>query len=228
MKITKRSVALLVAIALLIGCAAGGTMAWLMDKTTAVTNTFTVGNIDITLTESDADVDIDGDGDIDADDKKDDTNNNSYKMVPGTVLPKDPTVTVAANSEDCWLFVKVEKNFETIATYNFIDFLSYSVDTNWTQGNGGTGDIPKNVYYRQVSASASAQSYGILAENKVTVPSNVTKAMMDAFDTNGDGTLQNTEKAGFPQLIFTAYAHQVQNGDSTFDAKTAWNQVKDL
>ena len=47
MKNMKRSVALLVAIALLIGCAAGGTMAWLMDKTTAVTNTFVAGNINI-------------------------------------------------------------------------------------------------------------------------------------------------------------------------------------
>ena len=43
MKNMKRSVALLVAIALLIGCAAGGTMAWLTMKTQDVVNTFTVG-----------------------------------------------------------------------------------------------------------------------------------------------------------------------------------------
>ena len=52
MKNMKRSVALLVAIALLIGCVAGGTIAWLVDTTGNVTNTFVAGNIDITLDES--------------------------------------------------------------------------------------------------------------------------------------------------------------------------------
>ena len=52
MKNMKRSVALLVAIALLIGCAAGGTMAWLTMQTGTITNTFTVGDINITLDET--------------------------------------------------------------------------------------------------------------------------------------------------------------------------------
>lgn len=48
----KKMVAVLLAVALLIGCGIGGTLAWLMDTTPAVTNTFTVGNVDITLVES--------------------------------------------------------------------------------------------------------------------------------------------------------------------------------
>ena len=64
MKNMKRSVALLVAIALLIGCAAGGTMAWLMMKTDSVVNTFTAGDINITLTESKYDVEKNGNYDI--------------------------------------------------------------------------------------------------------------------------------------------------------------------
>ena len=71
MKNMKRSVALVVAIALLIGCAAGGTMAWLTMKTPDVVNTFTTSDVSITLTETDA--------------IKDRSGNwvNEYKMVPG-------------------------------------------------------------------------------------------------------------------------------------------------
>ena len=42
-----------VALVLVLCCAVGGTLAWLTDTTDPVTNTFTVGDIDIDLTESD-------------------------------------------------------------------------------------------------------------------------------------------------------------------------------
>lgn len=41
-KCTRAHIAVL-ALTLLIGCSLGGTIAWLMDKTETVTNTFTVG-----------------------------------------------------------------------------------------------------------------------------------------------------------------------------------------
>ena len=53
-----------VAAALALCCAIGGTLAWLTDKTDPVVNTFTVGNVDITLAE---------------------TTGQEYKMVPGCV-----------------------------------------------------------------------------------------------------------------------------------------------
>ena len=90
----KRKVLLpVIAVALLLCCAVSGTLAWLMDKTDAITNTFTVGNVGITLEES----------------------TTNYKMVPGCEIAKDPTVTVAANSEKCYVFVKVNRsdNFDS-------------------------------------------------------------------------------------------------------------------
>lgn len=93
------------AIALVLCCAIGGTLAWLSAKTNSVKNTFTVGDINIDLTE---------------------TTGENYKMVPGNMLAKDPKVTVKAGSEACWLFVKVEKS------ENFDVFMTYAIADGWT------------------------------------------------------------------------------------------------
>ena len=50
-ELSGKLVVAMLAVTLLIGCAIGGTVAWLTDKTTAVTNTFTYGDINIELTE---------------------------------------------------------------------------------------------------------------------------------------------------------------------------------
>ena len=98
----KKSLALVLALAMIVVCVVGGTLAWLTDKTAPVTNTFTYGDIDITLAESE-DLDL--------------------KMIPGYTITKDPTVTVVKDSEKCYLFVKVDKstNFDTFMTYNMAD-----------------------------------------------------------------------------------------------------------
>ena len=159
--------------------AVGGTIAWLTDSTDAVTNTFTVGNINIDLTE---------------------TKNLDLKMVPGNTITKDPKVTVKANSEACWLFVKVEKSD------NLDSFISYTVDSSWTALDGVTG-----VYYREVAATTTDTDFPVLTSNQVTVKDTVTKTMMDGLTTE---TL--------PKLTFTAYACQK---DNVADAATAWAKL---
>ncbi len=109
----KRTVALLCAVMMVVGIAAGGTLAWLADKTTPVTNTFTVGSIDIDLTESE-DLDL--------------------KMVPGKTITKDPKVTVEDGSEDSYVFVKIEKS------ENYVEFLeNYTVADGWSAVPGADG-----------------------------------------------------------------------------------------
>lgn len=99
------------AVMLVVGCAVGGTLAWLTDTTGPVVNTFTVGNIDIDLAETTTD----------------------YKMVPGATISKDPKVTVKSGSEACWLFVQVTESD------NLGSFISYTVDSNWTALSGVSG-----------------------------------------------------------------------------------------
>ena len=109
----KRSVALLCAVMMIVGIAAGGTIAWLTDHTAEVKNTFTVGTIDIDLTESE-DLDL--------------------KMTPGKTITKDPKVTVEDGSEDSYVFVKIEDS------ENYKDYLEpYQVAEGWTAVPGADG-----------------------------------------------------------------------------------------
>lgn len=82
----------------------GGTIAWLTDKTDAVTNTFTTSDISIELAET----------------------KSNFKMVPGNTIDKDPKVTVKDGSEACWLFVKIEKSD------NLDNYITYTVADGWT------------------------------------------------------------------------------------------------
>lgn len=82
------------------------TMAFLTSKD-QVTNTFTIGNVKITLDE--AKVDLYGESE---DESR--VQANTYKLIPGHSYTKDPTVHVASGSEDCWLFVKLENGLKDI------------------------------------------------------------------------------------------------------------------
>lgn len=139
----------LLALVLVVGCAVGGTIAWLTAKTDPVVNTFTYGKINIALTETMP-------------------KNKQATIIPGVNISKDPKVTVNGGSEDCWLFVKVAEEGTFVANK-----VTYSIADGWTQGDGT--DIPANVYYRSVSASDKNQDFYVLKDNMVTVSENLTK-----------------------------------------------------
>lgn len=168
----KKSIAVVLALVLLVCCAVGGVLAWLTDTTGSVVNTFTVGNVDITLVETDATVKNDGSAE------------KEFKMVPGQTITKDPKVTVVGGSEACWLFVKVQESA------NLDSFIDYAIATGWTELSAGSG-----VYYRQVTASADNQEFNVLTGNQVTVKDGVTKEMMDNLKDNPLPTLTFTAYA---------------------------------
>lgn len=173
----KKTLALVLALTLLVAGVVGSTLAWLTYQTAEVKNTFTVGDINIGLTETTTD----------------------YKMVPGNTIAKDPTVTVKANSEACWLFVKVTESTD------LKDFITYAIAEGWTALPGVDG-----VYYREVPASAADQPFSVLKGDAVTVNSDVTKEMLTAKDFAN------------PTLTFKAYAVQKDNVASASDA---WAKV---
>lgn len=151
-----RGLVLVLALALIVGVAGGATFAWLTAKTDPVVNTFTYGDIKITLAES---------------------TGSNYKIIPGVNIEKDPLVTVEAGSEACWLFVKVdEANWPTL-TYvdgeNTVRKVNYDIADGWTKGDGTK--IPANVYYREVAANDANQEFPVLKDNKITVSDTLTK-----------------------------------------------------
>lgn len=176
----KKKLTVSLAVLALVACmAAGATLAWLTATTQSVTNTFTYGDINITLDET----------------------TTSYKMVPGNTIAKDPKVTVKANSEDCWLFVKVEKSD------NFDSFMTYGIADGWNALAGVDG-----VYYREVTSSTTDTEYYVLSGNSVTVKDSVTKEDFAGL------------KGTMPTLTFTAYACQK---DNVTTATQAWNLVNE-
>lgn len=187
-RVGAKTVAAILVMALVLGSAAGGTVAWLIAKSDKVVNTFTYGDINLGLTETDTHLDDD-----------DDPNTNDYKMIPDESITKDPIVTVKKGSEACWLFVKLEKS------ENFDEFLEYEMakDDNeeliWTELAGEEG-----VYFRQVTAeevTENDKSFQIILDDKVNVKGDVTKEMLNALDEEG-------KEATYPTLTVSAYAIQ--------------------
>ena len=104
-KRTKVLLMVLCSVALIAGSAAGA-IAYLTDNE-AVTNTFTVGQVGITLDEAP----VDANGKATTGDR---VLSNTYKLIPGQTYDKDPTIHVDPKSEDCYLFVKVENGIKDI------------------------------------------------------------------------------------------------------------------
>ena len=157
-ELSGKLVVAMLAVTLLIGCAIGGTVAWLTANTAPVVNTFTYGDINITLTETKP-------------------ANQQAKIIPGMNIDKNPKVTVKKDSEACWLFVKVEEAGTFVANE-----VTYSIDTGWTELTGVTG--VDNVYYREVNAVTADTSFDVIKDNKVYVKDTLTKEDIKSIMTN--------------------------------------------
>lgn len=102
MKKAKKILALLLCAVLLIGASVAGTMAYLTFQTNEVTNTFTIGKVEIKLDEAVVDKETGA-----ATSGRTETGNTAVRLIPGRSITKDPTVTVLKDSEDCYVRVKV-------------------------------------------------------------------------------------------------------------------------
>lgn len=176
---------------LLVTLSVGATFAYLTSQTDPVVNTFTVGNVAITLDEADVD-------DSDNDDSIEDRDTvNTYKLMPGHEYTKDPTIHVASTSEDCWLFVKV---VDEIAAIEDADTVAAQMTANgWTLVGNET-----NVYAYKETASAG---------NNVVV--------FESFKIKGDVTNEALAAYNGKTITVQAYAVQADGFDTAAAAWTA-------
>lgn len=188
---TVRKTLILAACAIMLVCATiAGTLAYLTAQV-SVKNTFTVGNVAITMDETDVDNSTpDGNGR--------DTE-NEYKLLPGQTYTKDPIIHVSATSEDCYVFVKVTNNISSVeATGN--NTIARQLEANEWKA------VPdeSNVYYKEdaVNASADVDVFG-----SFTVSDSATNEQLSAID----GKTIEVE----------AYAVQKEGFDSAVDAWNA-------
>lgn len=187
----KRKLIIALALCLALALGIGGTMAYLTAATGPVVNTFTIGNVGLELKEEKGDL-VDG--------------KHQFKMIPGNTIDKDPTVTVTAGSEDCWLFVKL------VESANFGDYLTYAVDTSagaWTALDGHTG-----VYYREVKQADTVKSFSVLKDDRVQV------------NTDVENFQETTTTPAFVAPTLTISAAAIQQANIA-DAATAYNNLPD-
>lgn len=186
-----KGLALMLALVLLVGGVVGGTLAWLTAKSATVTNTFTTSDITVELKETKTD----------------------FKMIPGYTIGKDPKATVVSGSEECWLFVKLEKS------ENFDQYLTYEMADGWTRltEDKDSNPITDLIFYRKVDGVENqiGTPYSVLKGDQVTVLGTVTKEMMK--------TAENEK----PTLAITAYASQLhRNATEEFTAAEAWANIQ--
>lgn len=200
MKTKTKALALALCAVLLVVSTVFVTMAYLTSKTDVVTNTFTVGKVTITLDE--ADVDLMGVKDSDARVKA-----NEYKLIPGHTYIKDPTIHVAGDSENCWLFVKVENGLEDIIDAKTIE--NQMNDNGWSLVAGET-----NIYAYEKIATAKTGDYKVFDNFKLKGDANVSNYATVKDD---DGNI-----TGGKTIEVTAYAIQA---DGFATAAAAWAEA---
>lgn len=207
----KRTIALLMVAVMLFAVVTGSTIAWLTTKSETVTNTFTVGDINISLDETN----------IDGTSPARDTA-NAYKMIPGQKYVKDPIVHVQSGSEPCYVFVKVTETNNTLGEGKVIQ---YEINDGWVSVGDNVYMYGSDVNTPTVvdalnKTSGYVDTTSVLAfldddTNNITINETLTKTTLDAMD---DGT---TAK---PELKFVACAIQSANIEIT----DAINQAKML
>lgn len=99
----KKILTLMCCAVLLVCISVGATVAYLTSTTETVENTFTVGQVKITLDEAK----VGADGKALTGDDAERVYENSYKLMPGGSYDKDPTIHVDPISEEAYLRVKV-------------------------------------------------------------------------------------------------------------------------
>ena len=155
MKTAKKAMLMTLCAIILVVATVFGTMAYLTSKDEVV-NTFTVGNVAIKLDEAP----VDGNGKATTGDR---VKANSYKLLPGHVYDKDPTIHVDAASEDCFIRAKVTltnaKDWIAIATKyadNKVENIIKGTDDNiWWVSQPAVDETANTVTYTFVYKNES-------------------------------------------------------------------------
>lgn len=194
MKKKTKALMLVLCAVLLVTASVLGTMAYL-TSTDKVVNTFTVGKVAITLDE--AQVKEDGTPVAGAARVKE----NAYHLLPGHTYTKDPTVHVQANSEDSFIFVKVENgiaNYEAGTT-----IVAQIAENGWKPLTGVA-----NVYYKDYTKRAEITDLPVFGNFTIADHANAT----DGWNNFSAET----------KVTVTAYAVQ-QDGFAS--AAAAWGET---
>ena len=218
MKTAKKAMLMTLCAIILVVATVFGTMAYL-TSTDEVNNTFTVGNVKITLDEAKVDTNgspVEGAARVKV---------NDYKLLPGHTYTKDPTIHVDAASEDCFIRAKVTltnaKEWIAIATKyadNKVENIIKGTDDNiWWVSQPAVDETANTVTYTFVYKNeshtgelgkriwTSADGNDLILFNEIAIP----------------GGLTNDELAAVGSSKITVVAEAIQ-ADGFANADEAW------
>ena len=207
----KKTLTVIIALVLVVVMSVAGTVAYLTSSDT-VTNTFSVGNVQIKLDEAQAKADgtlIEGAERVKA---------NSYKLLPGHTYAKDPMVTVLNGSESSYIKMTV-----TFSKANELDaifdpdgatlttiFNGYDI-SNWTY-KGNTKNAAENTrtyefWYKEAVAAPDGNVALDALFDSITVPGSITNEQLKTIE----------------GMTITVNAYAIQ-ADGFADAADAWSK----
>ena len=207
----KKTLTVIIALVLVVVMSVAGTVAYLTSSDT-VTNTFTVGNVQIKLDEAKANPD----GSLVA--NADRVKANSYKLLPGHTYNKDPMVTVLNGSESSYIKMTV-----TFSKANELDaifdpdgatlttiFNGYD-SSNWTY-KGNTKNAADNTrtyefWYKEAVAAPDGNVALDALFDSITVPGSITNEQLKTIE----------------GMTITVNAYAIQ-ADGFTDAADAWSK----
>lgn len=193
MKTKSKALLMTLCAVLLVAASVLGTMAYLTSQD-SVTNTFSIGKINITLDE--AKVGDNGNAVVPEVRVK----ANTYKLMPGHKYDKDPTVHVTANSEDSWIFVKVENGISALEAEGTTTIAKQIEAKGWTKL-----DNVDNVYYKSYTKQNTVMDL----------------VVFESFTIKGDAAESDLENiSDTTKITITAYA--IQKDANLNTAAAAW------
>ena len=201
----KKKLTLLVAFVLVFALGVAGTFAYLTSSAT-VTNTFTVGNVQIKLDETAVDEmgNATNDGRLEK--------GNAYHLLPGHTYTKDPVVTVKAGSENSYVRMLVTVSDISKVKATFTDSKYYTADGQYFLLETLVGGWDSSVWSCKSIVETTDQE------------TNVTSATYEfRYNTTVDGFNEKGEKAD--DVLPALFTSIVIPGDVDNTALANLNQV---
>ena len=217
---------ILTASAILLVCASVlGTLAFLASSS-AVSNTFTYGDVGIQMFESKTDengVDLDGDNTS----SMKTSDGNSYKLVPGKSYIKDPTIYVKEGSVPSYLFVKVKNGISTIEKggTNKPTIKDQMIAKGWQEIKSNASGEVLYIYVGKDNATNSPMT-GAVAAKPVGSTTAEKYDLFESFTVADDAAVADYAGA---KVTLTAFAIQTEGFTEVKDGlqgyQRAWNAI---
>ena len=195
---------IIAAIVLLLIAAVGGAIAYFTDTETA-TNTFTIGNVNITLSEPHW--------------STTDSNNNNVpdaaeNISPGVTVAKDPTITNDSATAPAYVYAKVEIPCSSDSTPVEL-FTLNSIGSGWTLMTDGACTSGK---------ATKVYNYGTASAMTALTAGSSTPAVFSSISLNNavDGSQQGL--SGNKNVVVTGYGVQT-NGLTATTPSGIWTEV---